>query len=230
MAGRYRVSDLMRADMDAAKDKATLRVQIRARLRALDGSEVSAASDRVCSLLSDRLRPGIDDHDGPILSFAPIRRTDSDGGAITEEVDLTSLHHTLIGRGMLALPRIDWENRTMQAWRLAAAPLLEASEHLVVHRHGVPEPRDGEVVDATELRAVLVPGLAFDRSGARLGRGAGFYDRYLEAIGSQTRVIGVCFEAQVVERVPTEAHDRCVDALVTERGWIECGSSAADEV
>lgn len=212
--------------MDAAKDKATLRALIRDRLRELDGSEASAASERVCSLLSDRLRTEPHDHDGPILSFAPIRRTDSDGGAITEEVDLTSLHHTLMGRGMLALPRIDWENRTMQAWRLAAAPLLEASEHLVVHRHGVPEPRNGAVVAPTELRAVLVPGLAFDRSGARLGRGAGFYDRYLDAIGPRTRLIGVCFGSQVVERVPTEVHDRCVDALVTERGWIECGSSA----
>jgi len=70
---------------------------------------------------------------------------------------------------------------------------------------------------------VLVPGLAFDRSGRRLGRGAGHYDRALAecAAGAAVPVCwGVAYAAQVVDRVPTEAHDRGVDAVACEEGLL----------
>ncbi|HTL75696.1 MAG TPA: 5-formyltetrahydrofolate cyclo-ligase, partial [Casimicrobiaceae bacterium] len=69
---------------------------------------------------------------------------------------------------------------------------------------------------------VLVPGVAFDARGGRLGYGGGFYDRLLPgAAGSAPRVAGA-FEMQIVDAVPTAPHDVGVDAVVTERRTLTC--------
>ncbi len=206
--------------MDPAADKAAMRSTIRERVRGLDAAYAASASSRICQILGERLDEVL--QGGVVLSFASIQRASPPDGTAHDEVDLHGLHDALIRRGVLALPRIDWEQRTMTAMRLEAAPSLDRQRDLEARRYGVPEPRSGMPIEPGELRAVLVPGLGFDRSGARLGRGAGFYDRYLPGIRPETLVIGVCFEVQVVERVPTEGHDRLVDTLVTERGWTEC--------
>jgi 5-formyltetrahydrofolate cyclo-ligase len=68
---------------------------------------------------------------------------------------------------------------------------------------------------------LLVPLVGFDRRGARLGQGKGFYDRWLAAAdraGTPPFALGIAFACQEVEHVPTEAHDRTLDAIATERG------------
>ena len=67
-----------------------------------------------------------------------------------------------------------------------------------------------------DLDLVLVPGVAFDGAGRRLGRGAGHYDATLAALGPRGRAVGLAFEAQLLAEVPCEAHDAHLDALVTE--------------
>ncbi len=71
---------------------------------------------------------------------------------------------------------------------------------------------------------LLTPLLAFDRHGGRLGQGGGFYDRTLAALRMQSPVkaIGVAFAAQEVDKVPADARDAPLDAVVTEREWISC--------
>jgi 5-formyltetrahydrofolate cyclo-ligase len=67
---------------------------------------------------------------------------------------------------------------------------------------------------------VCAPGLAFDRKGNRLGRGKGFYDRFLSrarADGARCVVLGICFSEQLVEEVPHEQSDQLVDGVVTEK-------------
>ena len=83
---------------------------------------------------------------------------------------------------------------------------------------GVPAPVDGARIDPGDLQLVLVPGMAFDRSGRRLGRGGGFYDRFLARLAPGTLKIGFCFRCQVLEEIPTSDHDRLVDAIVTADG------------
>jgi len=74
------------------------------------------------------------------------------------------------------------------------------------------EPGDGDVV--------IVPGRAFDRAGRRLGRGVGYYDRTFPPGGrSQPLLVGMACEAQILESVPADSHDRSMDAIVTERGF-----------
>ena len=86
---------------------------------------------------------------------------------------------------------------------------------------GVHEPAS----DAEHLTPdlLLVPLLAFDRRGGRLGYGAGHYDRTLKglrAANPRVRAIGVAFAAQEVEHLPTEPHDQPLDAVLTERAYI----------
>jgi len=78
------------------------------------------------------------------------------------------------------------------------------------------------------IHVVLVPGLAFDRGGGRLGRGRGYYDRLLAELAPHCLRIGVAFAGQVVERVPRQAWDLPVGYLVTEDGVAPCRGASKD--
>jgi len=71
-------------------------------------------------------------------------------------------------------------------------------------------------VEAKELDVVIVPGLAFDSKNNRLGRGKGFYDRFLEKCGPNVRKIGLAFSFQVFPTIPTEGHDVPMDLVLTD--------------
>jgi len=73
------------------------------------------------------------------------------------------------------------------------------------------------------LDIILVPGVAFTRAGARLGRGGGFYDRLLASLPAQTCKVGVCFDSQVLPELPVERHDQHVDFIATECGLTRAG-------
>ena len=79
-------------------------------------------------------------------------------------------------------------------------------------KHGIREPAGGASPERLDL--IVVPGLAFTPEGNRLGRGAGFYDRFLSQIPGPMLRVGVCFAFQVVLEVPMQSHDLKVDALV----------------
>lgn len=83
---------------------------------------------------------------------------------------------------------------------------------------GLLEPQDGSGVPVADLDLMIVPGVAFDRTGHRLGYGKGFYDRELHSVGFSGVLIGLCFKFQLLDRLPTESHDVPVDCLVTEQG------------
>lgn len=78
---------------------------------------------------------------------------------------------------------------------------------------GIPEPVGGSVVSATAADVVVIPALAVDRTGARLGQGGGYYDRALVEVTAP--VIALVFDDEIVDAVPTSAHDRRVDIVVT---------------
>ena len=135
-----------------------------------------------------------------------------------EEPDLDAVIRDALARGVrVGAPRMDWDAGTMSCTELAS---LEGVE---VRRHGIREPVGGPEIGLERLDLALVPGLAFDRAGRRLGRGAGFYDRFLGGLGTGATRIGVGFGLQVVPSVPRETHDLGVDALVTEDGFMLCG-------
>jgi 5-formyltetrahydrofolate cyclo-ligase len=100
--------------------------------------------------------------------------------------------------------------------------LVDNSEMLVAGSFGILEPAPSAPFASAKADIIFVPGLAFDRSGVRLGRGGGYYDRLLTDFEGLR--VGVCFEESVFERIPSESHDACMDFLITPGGIISCGT------
>lgn len=87
-------------------------------------------------------------------------------------------------------------------------------------RWGLREPLAdaAHAIALSSIDLILVPGVAFTRAGARLGRGGGYYDRLLSVLPSGTCKIGVCFDVQIVSELPVHSHDQHVDFVATESG------------
>ncbi len=85
-----------------------------------------------------------------------------------------------------------------------------------------PDPEGCPAVPPSEIDLLLVPGLAFTRTGGRLGRGGGHYDRFLVRVHPRAVKAGICFHAQLVPALPLEVHDHEVDRIVTESETIRC--------
>lgn len=134
-----------------------------------------------------------------------------------DELDITSLFDRLPGWRWV-LPRVEPDR---------SLTFRDRDVPRETHRWGMAQPVDaGSVVPVFELDVILVPGMAFDRSGARLGRGGGFYDRVLAQRRGDSRVVGVTLSDHIVSAVPVHDHDELVDFLATEDGVIECSPSS----
>jgi 5-formyltetrahydrofolate cyclo-ligase len=182
------------------QEKAVLRKRMRARLRALTADQKTAASQRICQFLlaSDLIREA-----RCVASFA----------GLASEPDLSALNSELLRLGKrLVFPRViptGLEFRTAdghESWPCAA------------HGPREPDPVQCAFVDAEEIDLVLVPGLAFASGGLRLGRGGGYYDRWLAGKPPGGRCIGVCFSCQIEPHLPVLEHDQRMDQIVTEMG------------
>ena len=78
-----------------------------------------------------------------------------------------------------------------------------------------PKPSDIKPISCAEMDLILVPALAFDRKGRRLGRGKGYYDRFLGNIPESALTVGLCFDFQMMESVPTLPHDIPVRMVIS---------------
>jgi 5-formyltetrahydrofolate cyclo-ligase len=171
-------------------DKSPLREAMRERLRGLSVGERRDRSIQIC----ERLRtffPG----KNSIALFAPTE--------IEPDLDLLwelgALEHHLV-----SYPRCDGETLLFRT--------VSTLSDLSPGRSGIREPVGGASPEHLDL--IVIPGLAFTGDGNRLGRGAGFYDRFLSAIPGYTVKVGVCFAFQLLLEIPVECHDVKVDALV----------------
>jgi 5-formyltetrahydrofolate cyclo-ligase len=140
-----------------------------------------------------------------------------------QEVNTRPLMEFLLSRGVgVIVPIIEKETRSL---RLSGITDLSV---LVSSTFSVPEPIGNEVpVREEEIGAVVVPMIAFDRRGHRLGYGAGYYDRFLSVHRDLTK-IGLAFSCQEVPVIPEEGNDIAMDLVVTEREIIRCGGPAAE--
>ncbi|MDZ4289569.1 MAG: 5-formyltetrahydrofolate cyclo-ligase [Prosthecobacter sp.] len=184
--------------------KFALRRSIRERLKAVSGSQLQEWSADVASCLQKK--EGLWQAPGTVALF----------GGLRDEPDLISYF-------------LPWVRR--QGWRtvlfgIRAPDLLPyevtCSADLERGALGAWEPvrRPQHEVAAGELSLILTPGLAFSEAdGTRLGRGGGYYDRFLANPAVKARRIGVAFEMQVAPTVPCEPHDSRVHELVTEKMW-----------
>lgn len=97
-----------------------------------------------------------------------------------------------------------------------------ASTELLPGAFGVAEPLTEEKISVAELDLIIVPGIAFDLRGHRLGYGRGFYDRQLVGRPARTVSVGLSFEFQFCDLLPTEIHDQALDFIATETQFIPC--------
>lgn len=107
-------------------------------------------------------------------------------------------------------------------WRLAAIDELRPGTWGILEPPQERWHEPDKAVNYTEPDIILVPGVAFDRSGGRLGNGAGYYDRLLEKVRADTILVGACYESQLFEQVVIEEHDIYMDRIITEQS-VYCG-------
>jgi 5-formyltetrahydrofolate cyclo-ligase len=100
---------------------------------------------------------------------------------------------------------------------------LDNMDELAVGAFKILEPRPelrglpDKKVDVREVDLIMVPGVAFDRRGARMGHGFGYYDRLLEHARPDTPLVALAFECQLFPEIPTQAHDVFMDKIITEK-------------
>ncbi|HWR09420.1 5-formyltetrahydrofolate cyclo-ligase [Sporomusa sp.] len=112
----------------------------------------------------------------------------------------------------------------MRATRgLMDAAIIANLDDLVVGQFNLltPNPETLRLLEPSELDLIVVPGVAYDKGGRRLGMGAGYYDRFLLK-ANKAELIGAAWAAQILEMVPTDEHDRPVNYLLSEDGIFTC--------
>jgi len=134
--------------------------------------------------------------------------------SVVGEVDTRGLMREIIYSGReLYLPRVK-RNVKIDAVRLVSINELCAGPY------GIDEPEGDESIEPGNLEVLLVPGVAFDRRGGRLGMGMGYFDRFLPLC--RGLIIGLSYDLQIVDRVPTTGRDARMDMVITETHIYDC--------
>ncbi len=190
---------------DIREAKRALRAEVCAELERIPAGERVTASAQARALLREQV---LWKSAQSVLLFAPL----------PEELDIWPLLTEALSAGKrVALPRFVAETRTYEARQIQDPSLDLQTGHF-----GIREPRgDCARLPSNRLDLILVPGLAFDLHGCRLGRGKGYYDRLLKELSGTT--CGIAFDQQIVEEIPTAPHDVRLDRLLTPTRWIEPG-------
>lgn len=183
------------------ESKAKLRRQVAERVKRITDEGRKLAAAQACALL--RAQPEWE-RARAILFYAPL-------GA---ELDVWPLLVAALETGKEAgLPRFNAETKRYEACRIE-----RLAQDLAVGRYGIREPA-GHCRALNRLDLILVPGVAFDLHGCRLGRGKGYYDQLLATVRGPT--CGVAFEEQVVPKVPVEPHDVTLGCILTPSRWLD---------
>ncbi len=174
--------------------KARIRASVEERLKAQPEELYTIAG----GALLDRLKPELLEAEGTVFAFA----------SMPSELSTWPVLEWLWKQNIpVALPRV--QDRIMSFHAITGHRQLE---------HGVfgilQPPASAPRRSPSETSLIIVPGLAFTRSGLRLGRGGGYYDRFLSGRPPGSRAVGVCLELQVYDELPVQDRDMPVDALI----------------
>ena len=115
---------------------------------------------------------------------------------------------------IVVLPAFDPENYQMTLMKVDAF-----GQELIPGPRGVlePDPSKCKVVPMDRIDIAILPGLAFDEKGGRIGLGTGYYDRLIPRLDITTRKVALTFEEQIIPQVPMESHDKQVDIIITDK-------------
>lgn len=173
--------------------KQLLRKRMRQLNRAVSAADRSAAGERLCCRVE------------ALPEFAAARCV-ALFAALSDEPDTRPMLERWAAGRRIVLPRV--EGDAMRFYDYDPASLRSGA-------FGIDEPQQGEACDPADIDLVIVPGVAFTASGARLGRGRGYYDRYLSQPAFRAFRVGVCYAHQIVDALPVEPHDIPMHRVVT---------------
>ena len=185
------------SDDRVAAEKAALRARMRSVRQAVSAQARAAAAEAIAERALEL--PDLADVRAVLLY-----------GATPEEADPAPLEIGLRARGVrIAYPRVHGPRELALHW-------VDDPSALVGGAFGLREPAaEAPLALLEDMEAIVVPGVAFDTRGYRLGFGGGYYDALLAACGAAVLSVGVAFDEQIVARLPSEPHDRPVGLVVT---------------
>ena len=183
------------------REKQEIRQKLLERLLSLTKSEIKRRSKNVEDKLSEL---PFYKKAKMIMVYYPLRG----------EVDILRKIRRDLGSKRFCFPVMDLEAKNLRIFEIS-----NLEKDFGPGPRGVmqPDTQSSKEVDVKDIDMVIVPGLAFDRKKNRLGRGAGFYDRFLQNVTTPTKKVGIAFEFQILENLPTNlSWDQKVDTVVSE--------------
>lgn len=178
--------------------KDDIRRRIRARKALLDDRERREAAARVFGILEETPEFMLSDH---ILMYH----------SLPDELSTREFIDKWSGRKHFYLPRVNGVNLDILPFDRSTLKL--GSFH-------IEEPQGDDVVSIDCIEMIVIPGVAYDRNGNRLGRGKGYYDRLMAS--TRARKVGVAYDFQLVdEDIPVDSHDVPVDIVITESRFVK---------
>jgi 5-formyltetrahydrofolate cyclo-ligase len=189
-------------------------------LRTAALSQRSALSPEECLARSESIQRKALSLDGYIAASAVALYSPVQNEVLTDRI----FSDALGARKQVFYPKMDRPGM-LQLVEVASAGDLQ------IGRYEIPEPKgDRQFWQAAGKRVVFVPGVLFDTQGNRLGRGAGWYDRLLGELDGQATFVGLAYEIQLIDEVPTERWDRKVHFIITENRLIECAQTSIQPI
>jgi 5-formyltetrahydrofolate cyclo-ligase len=187
--------------MTIEAQKNQLRAEMKERLRTITPEEHKMWSKEICDELTKRDFSKIK----VVAAFYPLH----------SEPNILPFLHALQTQGkVIALPRLEKESSDLKFYAVSEWNTLEKDEM------GILQPLPEVEVPSEKMDLIIVPGLAFDKEGNRLGRSKGLYDRFLSSVRNATLKIGVCFDLQIVASLPSGELDQKVNQVFSNSSFL----------
>lgn len=189
--------------------KETIRQELRQHLVAMEDGQRQRLSSLACEVLL-----GLEEYRQAetVMAYIPL----------PDELDIEPALESAWGQGkVVVMPRIVWERHELR-------PIVTGNldDDLRPSRHELKEPAGAKEIGIEQIDLLIVPALGFDRRGHRMGRGGGFYDRFLARAQLRAKTVGITFHQQLVDELPVLSHDQAVEMIVTDEGVHFCDNSA----
>lgn len=186
------------------QNKFLLRNQLRKRRDAITPEETATKNQQIANALSSF---AAFQQESTILFYYPVKN----------EVDTRPIiRKALALKKRVLLPAANKEKISLTLYLIN-----DEKNDLEMGAYGILKPKKScPVIDKSEVDLIIVPGIGFDERGNRLGSGKGFYDYFLKS--STAKKIGLAYESQIVNNLPTEEHDVPIDIIITEKRIIRC--------
>lgn len=176
-------------------EKEALRLEMRSKRRFMQPETIAEYSREICNRVLEHL-----DGVNKVCIFL----------SAFKEPDTFIILDELWKRGIkTAVPISDEDTLTL------TLSYIESKDDLERSTYGIYEPTVIRKADENDMDLILVPGLAFDRNGGRMGFGKGYYDKLLR--NSKGKKIGLCYDFQLFDSIPTQPHDVFMDCIITEK-------------